>query len=121
MRETVICTLCPNGCEIEIEYTCKTDARISGNRCDRGEGYAMSECFEPVRTFTGNVNIDGSKRKCIPVRSSTAIPRDKMMECAAALKTIRLEAPVKAGHIVLENIFGTGADIITTMNIWRDR
>ena len=121
MKKMIICTLCPNGCEIEVEYTNKEDAVITGNLCNRGNGYAVSECFDPQRTFTGNVKVEGSLRKRLPVRSNKTIPRDKMMACAELLNTIRLEAPVEAGYKVLENIFDSGADIVAAMSIRRDK
>lgn len=121
MKKVIICTLCPNGCEVTVEYTDREDAVITGNRCDRGTEYTVNECFDPKRTFTGNVYLEGSSRKRMPVRSSSPIPKDKMMECAEFLKSIRLEAPVKAGHTVVENIFGSGADIVTAMSIGRDQ
>lgn len=121
MKKLVICTLCPNGCEIEVEYTGKTDAKIAGNRCERGSGYAFSECFDPHRIFTGSVKIDGSIRKRLPVRSNKPIPKDKMKACAELLKTVKLEAPVEAGHTVLENVFGSGTDIVATMSLRREQ
>ena len=121
MKKVIICTLCPNGCEIEVEYTSKADAKLTGNRCQRGITYAINECFEPQRTFTGNVTIEGSSRKLMPVRSNKPIPKEKMMACAEALKAIKLKAPVEAGYKVLENIFDSGADIVTTMSIQEDK
>lgn len=121
MKKTIICTLCPNGCEVKIEYMNRADAVVSGNRCNRGIEYALNECFEPKRTFTGNVDIAGSSRKCMPVRSNDYIPKDKMIACAELLNSIKLEAPVEAGYIVLENVFDSGADIVTTMSIGKDK
>jgi len=121
MKKTIICTLCPNGCEIEVEYTDREDAVLNGNRCDRGISYAFNECFDPHRTFTGNVQIEGSLRRRLPVRSNKPVPKDKMMACAELLKQICLEAPVEAGHTVLENVFDSGADIVASMSIRRDK
>lgn len=36
MKKTVICTVCPNGCRVQVEYTCREDAVVSGNSCPRG-------------------------------------------------------------------------------------
>ena len=55
MKKTLICTVCPNGCEIEVNYTTKEDAVITGYTCKRGIPYALDECFEPKRTFTSSV------------------------------------------------------------------
>jgi CxxC motif-containing protein len=121
MKDIIICTLCPNGCEINIEYTEIKDAQVTGNLCDRGTDYAISECFDPQRTFTGNVNLTGSHRKRLPVRSNKSIPKDKMIACAELLKNITLEAPVESGYTVLKNVFDSGADIVAAMSIRRDK
>lgn len=121
MKKIIICTLCPNGCEVTVEYTDRNDAEITGNKCSRGTGYAVNECFDPQRTFTGNVNLEGSFRRRLPVRSNKSIPKDKMMACADLLRSITLEAPVEAGHTVLENVFDSGADIVAAMSVRRDR
>ena len=55
MKNTVTCTVCPNGCEIEVNYTTKEDAVLTGYACKRGITYAIDECFEPKRTFTSSV------------------------------------------------------------------
>lgn len=120
MKNRIVCTLCPNGCEIDAEYTSRGDVQMRGNRCEKGYDYAVQECFDPQRTFTGSVLIKGSYRKRMPVRSSGPIPKDKMMTCAASLKEVMLEAPVEAGHVVLENFLDTGADIITTMSLGKE-
>ncbi len=36
MKNTVTCTICPNGCEIEVNYTTKEDAVLTGYACKRG-------------------------------------------------------------------------------------
>lgn len=120
MKRIIVCTLCPNGCEVEAEYTDRQNVSISGNRCDRGYEYTINECFDPRRTFTGSVDITGTGRRRMPVRSNKPIPKDSMLACAEQLKKIRLEAPVSAGYVVLHNIFDSGADIVTTMGMRKE-
>lgn len=120
MKKIVICTLCPNGCEISAEYEANKNVKITGNRCDKGNQYALSECFNPQRTFTSNVAVKGSYRKNIPVRSNKPIPKDRMLSCAEMLRKIHYEAPVSAGTVVVKNIYDSGADIVTTINVERE-
>ena len=120
MKKLIICTLCPNGCEITAEYTNKQDIELTGTLCDKGKAYSINECFDPRRTFTGNVNIEGCIRRRLPVRSTSPIPKDKMLECAEYLRKITIEAPVNTGDVIAENIFDTGVDIISAMSIRRE-
>lgn len=121
MKKAIVCTLCPNGCEIAAEYSGHKDIIISGNRCKKGYNYAVNECFNPRRTFTGSVDIAGNYRRRISVRSNKPIPKDRLFDCAELLREIKLEAPVDAGYIVIKNIFDSGADIVTTMSLGKER
>lgn len=51
MKKIVICTVCPNGCEITVDYTTREDAVVTGYTCKRGIPYAINECFEPIPPF----------------------------------------------------------------------
>ena len=51
------------------------------------------------------------------MKTKTDIPKGKIFECVRALKDICVEAPVHIGDIILENVAGTGVEIIATKNI----
>ena len=117
MKKTIICTVCPNGCTVEAEYTTKEDIVLTGNRCPRGVSYCKDECFEPKRMFTDSVSIKGSSRRRMPVRTTGPIPKDMILECAAKVKEISLECPVKSQQVVAEDFMGTGVDLIAAMTL----
>lgn len=117
MNKTVICTVCPNGCEISVNYTTREDAVLSGYTCKRGIPYAIDECFEPKRTFTSSVKITGSDRRVLPVRTSAPIPKAKLLEAAEAIRDIVLEVPVACGDVIVENFLGTGVNLVSTMSL----
>ena len=117
MKKTVICTTCPSGCEMEAVFTDESDLTVTGNRCPRGKAYCINECFNPKRTFTASVKIEGCKRAVMPVRSKEAVPKDKLMECIEEVHKIVLKAPVKSHDVIIENAAGTGIDIIAAMTL----
>ena len=117
MKKIIICTVCPNGCEVTAEYTSKDDVKLTGNRCKRGVEYCINECFDPKRTFTSSVAISGANRRRMPVRTSAPIPKDKLFDCAAEIKKVTLEAPVACGQTVLSDILGTGVDLVACMSL----
>ncbi len=117
MKKTLICTVCPNGCEITVDYTTKEDAQVSGYTCKRGIPYAIAECFEPMRTFTSSVKIAGSDRRVLPVRTSGPIPKTLLMDAAAALREIELTVPVKMGDVIVENFLDTGVSLVSAMSL----
>ena len=117
MKKTIICTVCPNGCEVVAEYTSRDDVKLSGNRCKRGIEYCINECFDPKRTFTSSVAITGAARRRMPVRTTAPISKDLLFACAEELKKIALDAPVACGQTVAENILGTGVDLVACMTL----
>lgn len=117
MKKTVTCTVCPNGCEIEVNYTTKEDAVLTGYTCKRGINYALDECFEPKRTFTASVRIAGADRRMLPVRTTAPIPKNLLLKAAEALNEITLEVPVKCGDVIVDNFLDTGIKLIATMSL----
>lgn len=117
MEKTVVCTVCPNGCVINADYTTEDDFHASGNKCSRGLAFAKDECFDPKRVYTGTVCVDNGLKNRVPVRSTKPIPKDDLLPCAETLKEIHLEAPFGIYEIVIKNLFGTGSDIVTTMEM----
>ena len=117
MTKTVICTVCPRGCEITAEYTSAEDISMTGFSCPRGKEYAMNECFDPKRVFTSSVRINDPKRRMLPVRTQEAVPRDMMLKCAEEAKKIEVSAPVKVGQVIEKDFLGTGTDLVASMSL----
>ncbi|MGL4567162.1 MAG: DUF1667 domain-containing protein, partial [Fusobacteriaceae bacterium] len=53
----------------------------------------------------------------VPVKTSGAIPKEKIFQCMELLKDIKLKSPVKMGDVILKDIFDTGVDILVTRNM----
>lgn len=119
-RKMVICTLCPNGCEIEVTQNALQGRTIIGNQCEKGYTYAINECVDPRRTFTGSIRVIGNPRKRLPVRTTIPIPMNQLICVAEYLRSIYLETPIKSGTKILENVCDTGADIVATMSLGKE-
>ena len=117
MKKIVTCTVCPNGCEIEVNYTNREDAALTGHRCKRGITYAIDECFEPKRTFTSSVKISGTDRRVLPVRTTAPIAKELTMQAAEAVHAMALTMPVKCGEVLAEDFLGTGVKLVAAMTL----
>ena len=51
----------------------------------------------------------------VSVKTAAPVPKGKMMALMAQLREIQVDAPVKIGTVVLENVFGT--QIVATKEI----
>ena len=117
MIKKIICTTCPNGCEITADYTDRDNFSIEGNRCNRGYEFTLNECFEPKRMFTGSVRLKGSSRKMLPLRSDAPVPKEMLMDISESIRDIEVSAPLDSHQIIVKNVLGTGVDLISTMTV----
>ena len=115
MRE-LTCTVCPRGCTLHVD---ETTFQVTGNFCPRGAQFGAQEVQDPQRTLTTTLILEGAAGKRLPVKTDRTIPKSVMAACAAATNGIVAIAPVKAGDVIVENIFGTGANLIACCDVPR--
>lgn len=114
MRE-LICIICPNGCRLRIDE--ENGYQVSGNACPRGEAYGREELLHPARVLTGTVRLRGADVPRCPVKTRGAIPKALLLDAASALREVEAAAPVRCGDVVLENVCGTGVDVVATRDL----
>lgn len=114
MKRELTCVACPLGCSISVEYNEKEVLSVTGNTCKRGEAYAKTEVTNPTRSLTSSVKVNGGVHPVVPVKSSQPIPKTMIFDCMKVINSVSVDAPVKLGQIVIENILDTGADIVAT-------
>ena len=114
MKKEIICTVCPMGCHIMVEGEGEKILSIEGNNCKRGEQYATTEFSHPVRILTTTIKTDSEKNPLIPVRSEKPIPKEKIMDCMKVIRECKVSAPVNVYDVLVENICGTGINIVAT-------
>ncbi len=114
MRE-LICIVCPKGCHLQVDeehgYT------VKGNACLRGEEYGKNECQHPTRVLTSTVVMEGGIHSRLPVKSDKLLPKERLFDVMALLETVRVTAPVTVGDVILENVLGTGVNIVAARNM----
>ena len=113
----LICIGCPLGCPLTVEMEGNEVKSVSGNACPRGDAYAKKELTNPTRIVTSTVRVAGGKLAMVSVKTASDIPKGKIFECVKALKDVEMIAPVKIGDVVLENVAGTGVNVIATKNV----
>ena len=117
MKKTITCTVCPSGCQVTAQYTCREDIVLTGNKCKRGLEYCTNECFDPKRTFTSSVRISGADRRMLPVRTTAPVPKDRIMELAELVRGLQVSAPIKSHQIIAANVLNTGIDLVAAMTL----
>ncbi|NLM06916.1 MAG: DUF1667 domain-containing protein [Tissierellia bacterium] len=107
-----ICKVCPVGCEVSI--TGKDPNTITGNRCGRGGEYIYKQVMGKSEVLTGRMPIEGGIMSKIPVQTSEPLPSDLRDKILSEINSSKAVAPVKKGEVLIENVLGTGVDVIAS-------
>ena len=100
-KRNLTCIGCPMGCALLVEMDGKEIISVTGNTCKKGAEYAVKEGSMPV----------------VSVKTAQDIPKGKIFDCVETLRDVCVEAPVQIGDVILENVAGTGVDIVATGNV----
>lgn len=111
----LICIVCPKGCHLRVDE--ENDCRVTGNACPRGEAYGRTELKSPTRVLTSTVKITGGLHRRLPVKTDGPIPKPLLLEAVKLLDGVELRSPVHTGQIVVENLLGTGVNVVATREL----
>ena len=91
--------------------------KVEKASCKQGEEYARKEFTDPRRMVASTVKVKGGLHPLVPVYTASPIPKPKIKDALGELRKVELQAPVTGGDIVLENIVGTGINIIASRDM----
>ncbi len=120
-KEHFTCVVCPIGCEIDVELKDTDVVSIEGSKCAKGKEFVLQELEEPMRILTTTIRIKGAEWAMLPVRSDRPIPKRLLFRVMEELANIELQAPVKMSELIISDVAGTGADIVATRTMERER
>lgn len=108
MKE-MVCIICPNGCLLNIE-----EGNVTGNKCKKGEEFALNEINAPKRTLTSTVKTIFPECPVLPVKLSNVIPKEEIFHCMEEIGKIEVTKRISRGDVICENFLGLGVDLIST-------
>lgn len=113
------CIVCPIGCHLKIEEKQNSESgyEVTGNNCPRGEKYALKEMINPERIVTSTIKIKNLKNLMLPVKTTDGIPKDKVLDFMKEVSNYEAIRPIKRGDIIIENIYGTGVNLVAAKTI----
>ncbi|MEF2756828.1 MAG: DUF1667 domain-containing protein [Collinsella sp.] len=129
MSDTVIetlqfnCTTCPSECLLTVEVERDADGNVAevcsvtGNSCPRGNKFAHQELTCPMRVLTTTVAVSCGDEALLPVRTAEAIPLSLHAQAMDLIRGMVVDAPIRMGDIVLEDLLSTNIDLIASMDI----
>lgn len=117
------CTTCPSECLLTVEVERDADGTVvevhsvTGNRCPRGDKFAHQELTCPMRMLTTTVAVSGGDEALLPVRTVEAIPLELHVQAMNLIRGLVVNAPIRMGDVVLEDLLNTNIDLIASMDI----
>lgn len=116
------CTTCPSECLLTVEVERDADGvaevrSVAGNNCPRGDKFAHQELTCPMRVLTTTVAVSGGDEALLPVRTAETIPLALHAQAMDLIRGLVIEAPIRMGDAVLENLLNTNIDLIASMDI----
>ena len=114
MKE-LVCIVCPKGCRLSVDE--ENGFAVTGNSCPRGAEYGKRELCDPHRTVTSTVHISGAIHPRLPVKTDGEIKKTDIFKVMQVIKTVRTEAPVETGEILVRDIAGTGVNLVSTKTV----
>lgn len=114
MKE-LICITCPKGCRLTVDES--DGIKVNGYGCERGIVYARKELTDPTRVLTSTVKAEGGPLARLPVKSDRDVPKPMLRDIVIELEKITAHCPVQCGQVLVENILGTGANIVATRSL----
>lgn len=114
----IVCIVCPNGCRMKVSVNEENKVTLVENAlCTRGEAYAKDEIQSPKRSLTSTIRVVGGNFPLVSIRSDRPIPKAKLKEALIVLRKLELTAPIRYHQVIIKDLLGTGANIITTKEV----
>jgi len=113
-KRRFICTICPRGCEIEVEIDNGRIVKISGNQCVRGLEYVRQEVKEPMRIVISVVKVRDGDLPTISVKTDKPVPKRLIPKIMKKLAGLEVEPPIKIGEKIIENLMGMNVNVVAT-------
>lgn len=111
------CIVCPRGCTINYDVVNGEAVNITGNACPRGKAYTEAEIKAPTRMVTSTVPIHGGQYHQLPVITSAPIPKQAIFQVMDEIHKTVVNAPVEVGQVIIENVAGTGINILAARSM----
>jgi CxxC motif-containing protein len=111
----IVCIVCPNGCRIQCTPG-RDGYTFAGNKCKRGAEYANAELTRPMRTLTSSVRTVFLDAPVVSVRTDGEIEKTRIPDVLNELKNVTVDRRIQICDVVIENVCGSGVNVVCTTN-----
>ena len=97
-----------------MRFDCGDQRR--NDRADYGKHVSPRHNLCAAGTDGAETDEDGAL-PLLPVVSKEALPKNKVLDCAAFLRGVTAVMPVRTGDVVVADILGLGVDIVASRDM----
>lgn len=118
-KKDMVCIACPLGCRLEVQYLKTGDGQIAviGNKCKRGEAYAIEELTAPRRTVTAVVETNSEILPYVPVRTDKSLPKELIDKLLGEIYSTQVSVPLILGQVLFENYEDSGVNVVFSRSL----
>ena len=116
-KRELICIGCPMGCPITVEMENGEVVSLTGNTCAKGDIYARKEVTNPTRIVKSTILVRGGAKERVSVKTAEDIPKSRIFDVMQVINRATATAPIKIGDVLIEDVAGTGVNIVATSNV----
>lgn len=117
MKGKFTCVVCPTSCVVNAEWNEIELQDTDHAQCKLAWDYVRSEIFDPRRTVTSTVRVDGGDIPLVSVKTEPPVPKATMFDVMKLLAHVVVKAPVNVGDVIVTDVLGTGSNIVATKKI----
>ena len=119
MKGQFTCVVCPTSCVVNAEWDEIELQNTDHAQCKLAWEYVRGEIFDPRRTVTSTVRVDGGELPLVSVKTAPPVPKARVFEVMQHLAQVVARAPVNIGDVIVADVLGTGCNIVATKKILR--
>ena len=113
----LICTACPQGCTLTAVIENGEVIEVRGYNCKKGLDYGVAEMTDPRRMVATTVKVKNGFHPLLPVYTERPVPKPLIPQILDEIRKVEVTAPVKMKSVIVENVLGTGVNVLASRDM----
>jgi CxxC motif-containing protein len=113
----LICTACPQGCTLTAVIENGEVIEVRGYNCKKGIDYGVAEMTNPRRMVATTVKVKNGFHPLLPVYTERPVPKPLIPQILDEIRKVEVTAPVKMKSVIVENVLGTGVNVLASRDM----
>ena len=113
----LICTACPQGCTLTAVIENGEVIEVRGYNCKKGIDYGVAEMTNPRRMVASTVKVKNGFHPLLPVYTERPVPKPLIPQILDEIRKVEVTAPVKMKSVIVENVLGTGVNVLASRDM----